>query len=187
MNTVATSPVAEAQDTVEFVIVWYGDSMGDYDDQDRYCGPSVEFRMGTREDFEDARDNIDEGHVMLKADYERREFESEASSLEPKMAQIMRDHKLSTPFCGEFIAVVMKKVQEIQDNWQGQLDGMEEDGLCGGWGMTAEQYFNDRDYIQGRMMKEVAEADILDAMERHFPLRYAKAMEEYRALSEEAR
>jgi hypothetical protein len=184
MPTATLSAPVTPEETIDYVVFFYGD----YDYDDNYCEGGPEFRTGTLEQFEaDNEGYSDAGTatVMTLKDWEKQEFQKEAEHMEVVMANIIREHKLSTAFCGEFIAILLKKINAIQSDYDSQLQGMEEDGLCAGWGITPEQYFNDRDFVIGRRERDVSEYDILNAMERHFPLRYAKAMEEYMALPRE--
>jgi hypothetical protein len=50
---------------------------------------------------------------------------------------------------------------------------------------SSRQYFDDREYMQGRMMSDLEEVDILDTMQKHFPMRMARAWDEYNALPKE--
>jgi hypothetical protein len=169
---------------ISYVIQWYTGAY-DYDYEDYASGPSYEHHTDTVESYLDWQYNIEEGVVMLKTEYEKAEFDKEAVAVEGRMSNIMHKAGITNAFSGEFIKAVMKETQRVSDDWEDQLERMAEDGLCGGFGMTAQQYFDDREYMQGRMMSDLEEVDILDTMQKHFPMRMARAWDEYNALPKE--
>ena len=168
---------------------WYVCHHGYTDDRDgdRF-GPSASLSEGTMLQMAHDKCGIEEsgyGYVLSKEAYENQQLKQDAQEVESRMATIMHKAGINDAFTGAFIKAVLKETRRVSDDWQDQLNCMEEDGLCGGWGMTSEQYFNDREYMQGRMMSDLEEVDILQTMEKHFPLRMAKAWDEYHAMPKE--
>ena len=107
-----------------------------------------------------------------------KELKKEAAhrrSMEQLVKEIMKKYHVDTFDSLETIAAIYFEEELQSEAWQDKLEGLKEDGLCIGWGVTIDQWCEERNFMRGR--KEAIHAttgELIDYLEKEFPLLVAK-------------
>lgn len=88
---------------------------------------------------------------LTNTEYEKKMAEKKRHEMESMCQQIMRTHKIAQVDSEEFFLKLEELCETQQGRFDSEIEGMNEDGLCGGFGMTADQFIEDRNYV--RMQK----------------------------------
>ena len=104
--------------------------------------------------------------IFLSADWKKRQEEERRQRLEGFAAQIARSYRIKA-YSPEFIEACHSELARFQD----YREGMREDGLCIGWGVTPEQWFDEFNESQGDSARI---HELLDWLEEKCPLLMAQ-------------
>lgn len=105
-------------------------------------------------------------NVYTVEEYEAEKSEEMRRKLESEAARIARSHNVKFDTI-EFINIINEMIEATHSNQQ----GMEEDGLCIGYGCTTEAWFDDYNYISSQRNNL---HDIFEWLSQECPLLWAK-------------
>lgn len=118
-------------------------------------------------------------HLRLQ---EKKKLDEEAKhrrEMEWAVKQIMQKYKLERFDSMETLAAIYFEQELDQGRWQDKLNGLAEDGLCTGWGITAEQFIEERNYFHDKLSQSNMHIDeMVIYLEKEFPLLVAKFMQD---------
>ena len=86
---------------------------------------------------------------ITNTEYEKKMEDKKRHEMEAMCAIIMKRENITQVDSEEFFNKVEELCESEDAGYKSELDGMKEDGLCGGFGMTVEQYFDDRNFVSG--------------------------------------
>lgn len=108
---------------------------------------------------------------ITDTDYQKMIADEHRHEMEAMCQQIMSAHKITQVDSEEFFMKLEELCEEQQGRFESELSGMEEDGLCGGFGMTIGQYHEDRNFVRGRKESNARQWDELRTyLNEKFPI-----------------
>lgn len=114
-------------------------------------------------------EDIEQGMLMTLDRYKQYKEEKDRRKNEAFASKLCKESGLKAGTL-EFIDYLYSKIE----GYDREKYGMKEDGLCCGWGITAEQWYDDYNYL-GSKQSEIH--DLLSYYEEHLPLLMARYWE----------